>query len=141
MDLQAVIYTHLTSDATVISQLAEFQGSFAVFTSFAPEGVVLGDRPIIVIDVANTDDNDDTFSEEYRRAETLIRLYAKSGGSEVALVEAAEAVRKSLKAWAPGAVAGGEFVGATVRGPTAAPVASPDERGRLIAVTTLIKEL
>lgn len=141
MDLQAIIYSHLTSDTTIVSLLAEYGGAFAVFTSFAPEGVTLSERPIIIVDVANDDSNDDTFSEEYRRAETFVRLYAKSGGTEALLVETAEAVRKSLKSWSPGAVTGGEMVSATVRGPIAAPVASPDERGRLIAVTTLIKEL
>ena len=141
MDLQAIIFSHLSNDVTVLPLLAEFNGSFAIFTSFIPEGVTLSEKPALVIDAANSDVNDDTFSEDYRQAETFIRLYAKPGGTELALVDAAEAVRKSLKAWPPGAVAGGEFVNGSVTGPIAAPVASPDERGRLITLTTLIKEL
>lgn len=140
MDLQAIIYEHLSGDSSVVSQLAEFNGGFALFASFAPEGVTLSERPIVIIDAPNSDDDEDTFSEEYRRAETFVRLYSKSAGTEGLLVNTAEAVRKSLKAWSPGAVAGGEMVGTTVRGPIIAPVASPDEQGRLITVNTLIKE-
>ena len=140
MDLQSIIYTHLLADSNVTGLLADYSGSYALFSSFAPEGVTLGERPMLIIDAANSDENDDTFSEEYRRAETFIRIYAKSGGSEASLVSTAEAVRNSLKSWSPGAVTGGEMVNASVSGPVTAPVASPDERGRLITLTTLIKD-
>ncbi len=141
MDLQAIIYEKLINDPTVTAHVDDSTGHHAIYTSFIPEGVLLGEKVVIVVDIATSDDNEDTFSEEYRRASTLVRMYTKPRGSEKALVDAAEAVRKSLKAWLPGAVAGGEFVGGTVTGPITAPVASPDERGRMITLETLIKEI
>ena len=140
MDIQAVIYSRLASDPFVTSTLAEFNGGPAVFATATPEDIALGEQPILIIDAASSDTSPDTASEDYRQSSSILRLYSKTSGSESLLIAAAEAVRKSLKDWAPGAVNGGVFVGASVNGPTPAPTDGPDERGRLIILDTLIKE-
>lgn len=132
IDTQLEIFTYLSGVTAVTSLLDNSLGIPAIFTSVMPEGVILGEKCAVIVDIANSDENEDTFDSEHRRASTLIRIYCKPRGSEANLVNTAEAVRRALKDWSKTV---------SVAGPQAAPTESPDERGRLIILETLIEDI
>lgn len=140
LDLQGAVYTRLIGQTALTALLATYAGQPAIFSSAMPSDHDLGPKASLIIDAPFANRSDDTITEEYRDAEIRIRCFAAPDGSNLALLQAAEATRAALKQWPRETISGAEFQVSSVTGPDAAPTTDPSVDGLLVSVRILIKE-
>lgn len=144
INAQYLVFQRLAGDAVLSGLLDVFKASAALFTVPVPHDFEAGERACVMIDAPTDDEDQDTYTEEYRLVDMNIRLYGKptpANGGTQNLSDAAAAVYERLKRWpAEALTGGGRFVSATVSGPVGAPTSDPTVVGRLINVRIMIKE-
>lgn len=140
LDPQKEVYGRLSSDSALTSLLSTHNTAPAIFSDFVPHDHVIDDKPVIVVVAPNQNEDDDTYTEEYRDLLMNVRLYHRPQGSSADLEAAAEQTRQTLKSWPAGAITNGSLVDASVSGPVAAPTEDPALEGRLLQVRLYIKE-
>ncbi len=144
IDIQAAVFQQLRSDATLAGLLGTYGGVPSVFATPVPDDLVITHEPVCYIGDAINADDDDTYTEEYRRHDLRIRLYQKpdaANGGTTSLKAASERARRVLKDWPKGAISGGVFINASVTGPTLAPTDDPSLAGRLLQVRIYTQEI
>ena len=144
INAQYLIFQRLAGDAALAGFLDIYNNSPALFTVPVPHEFEAGERACVMIDAPTDDENDDTYSEEYRIIDINIRVYGKptpANGGTQNLSDAAAAVYWRLKRWMPENLSGGgKLVSATVSGPVGAPTTDPTLVGRLINVQIKLEE-
>jgi hypothetical protein len=140
LDPQAAVFGRLTADSGFTARLSSYNSAPAIFSDVTPHDHVIDDKPIIVISAPSQNENDDTYTEDYRDLTMGIRLYHRPQGSSADLEAASEHARQILKSWPEGAITNGSLVDASVSGPVAAPTEDPALEGRLLQVRLRIKE-
>lgn len=144
INAQYLLFQRLAGDAALAGFLDIFNNSPALFTVPVPHDFQAGERACVMIDAPTDDEDEDTYTEEYRNVDINIRMYGKptpANGGTQNLSDAAAAVYDRLKRWpAQALTGGGRFISATVSGPVGAPTSDPTVVGRLINVRIKLKE-
>jgi hypothetical protein len=147
INARSIVFQRLLADGTLTALLGGYGSAPsvpAIFTAPVPHNLVTGIDPHIIVDFPIGDDDDDTYTEEYREVDLRVRLYSKphpSVGGTQKLDDAAVAARKALKSWPRSNVTGGVFISATVTGPVDAPTTDPTNAGRLLNVRLNLQEV
>lgn len=141
LDIQGAVWSRLSADATLLALLASYGVGKAVVSDPVPDDLLVTDtKPICIVSAPLSNEADDSFTEDLRRADLSVRLYHKPTGSSLPLEQAAERVRMLIKTWPAGAITGGTLLAATVSGPVVGPTDDPSLDGRVITARLIIQE-
>lgn len=141
LDIQGAVWSRLSADATLLALLASYGAGKAVVSDPVPDDLLVTSAlPVCIVSAPLSNEADDSFTEDLRRAEVSVRLYHKPAGSSLALEQAAERVRTLIKSWPAGAITGGTLLAATVSGPVVGPTDDPSLDGRVITARLIIQE-
>lgn len=140
LDIAGGVRQRLVDDGALAAMLATYLEQPAIVVSPVPFDFPFETKPTIIVDEPLSQTPEDDYSNGRRRVDLRVRMYAKHGGSSVALNTAAERVRTLLHNWNTPSFSTGELEGASVNGPTSAPTDDPSIEGRLLSVQLQIKE-
>lgn len=144
LDIQGAVWSRLSADATLLALLASYAdgpGGKGLVSDPVPDDLLVNDtKPVCIVSAPLSNEADDSFTEDLRRADVSVRLYHKPAGSSLALEQAAERVRTLIKTWPAGAITGGTLLAATVSGPVVGPTDDPSLDGRVITARLIIQE-
>lgn len=141
LDITGALYSRLSADSTLLALLATYGAGKAIVADPPPADLIVsGALPVLIIAGSASDEDEDTYTEAYRRVTASVRLYHRPAGSSLPLDTAAERVRTLLKSWPSGSVTGGTLIDAAVSGPVAGPTDDPAVEGRIVTARLIFLE-
>ena len=145
VDSQGALFTILSGDAPFMALLDSYTPSNAVagpalFTNEIPTEHRLGQKPTAVIDPPDINVRNPTSTENWRDVTNRIRFYHIGAGSNLLLIQAAEAAARLIDQISSVNFGGDIVMDATVTGPVRAPTSDPSADGVLLNARLNIKE-
>lgn len=135
MNSTKTIYQRLVGTGGVIHDVAEIDGTPAIFNDRAPDDFIFADKAAVVIAAPASDRDASTFTETIREITQDVRIYATDTGS-TAEIDALGRLIRDLFHLHPSDlnVDGGKCTIATATGPVAAPTTDPSLVGRRVTL-------
>lgn len=145
VDSQGALFTILSNDGPFLALLSSYTPGDntarpALFTNEIPTDHRLGQKPTAVIDPPDINVRNPDSTDDWRDVTNRIRFYHIGAGSNLLLIQAAEAAAKIIDSISKFNFGGDIVVDATVNGPVRAPTSDPSADGLLLNARLNIKE-
>lgn len=141
MNSTKAIYQRLVGTGGVIHDVAEIDGTPAIFNDRAPDDFIFGDKAAVVIAAPSADRDASTFTETIREITQDVRIYAKDTGSTAEIDALGRLIRDLFHLQASQIeVEGGSCSTATATGPVASPTTDPSLVGRRVQLQLQLKK-
>ena len=141
MNSTKTIYQRLVGTGGVIHDVAEIDGTPAIFNDRAPDDFIFADKAAVVIAAPASDRDASTFTETIRDLTQDVRLYARDTGSTAAIDTLGRMIRDLFHLQASQIeVEGGVCSTAIATGPVASPTTDPSLVGRRVTLRLQLKK-